>query len=393
MKPVIDYVHAKGLAFGLYTCSGTETCVGGRPGSFGHWEQDAAVFAEWGVDWVKQDFCNVPAAYKADPQPLYANMSAALNATGRAMAFSMCEWGVAQPWVWGDAIAQAWRMAGDHTGNWDSTKTVIRQSAAIPAENSGRPYGWNDMDMTETGCVGQCAHANGRAQNMTPDEFKTEFSMWAISASPLHFTAPLLQCTAAPPPPAPAGGCAVRLVNQLSRAQCTLGATFGCSDANATMWTAGGCRGNFVCDGVAVACDVNGTGTHSCSCSAAPPPDPVCKPFITDLQKEILLNQEALAVNQDVTPQGRPVRDGDLTVWARHLSDGSAAVALYNEDDAPASLRVDFADLGWPAGTRAAVRDVWAHADLGVVTDGFPAGGARTAVAPHATMLLRVTRA
>ena len=57
----------------------------------------------------------------------------------------MCEWGVEDPWTWGDNIAQSWRMAGDHTGNWDSTKSVIRASAAIPANGSGRPYGWNDV--------------------------------------------------------------------------------------------------------------------------------------------------------------------------------------------------------------------------------------------------------
>ena len=84
----------------------------------------------------------MPAQYKNDPQPLYANMSAALNATGRPIAFSMCEWGVAQPWTWGNDLAQAWRIAGDHTGVWSSTKSVIRSSAAIPAEYSGRPYGW-----------------------------------------------------------------------------------------------------------------------------------------------------------------------------------------------------------------------------------------------------------
>jgi alpha-galactosidase len=145
MKAVVDYVHSKNMSFGLYTCSGLLTCVGGRPGSFGHWQQDADVFAEWGVDWVKQDFCFVPAEFKNNPQPLYANMSAALNATGRAIAFSMCEWGVAQPWLWGDAVAQSWREAGDHTGVWSSTKSVIRSSAAIPAANTGRPYGWNDM--------------------------------------------------------------------------------------------------------------------------------------------------------------------------------------------------------------------------------------------------------
>lgn len=145
MKAIVDYVHSKGLTFGLYTCSGTETCVGGRPGSFGHWQQDADVFAEWGVDWVKQDFCNVPSSFKNFPQPLYGNMSAALNATGRPIAFNMCEWGLADPWTWGDNVAQSWRMHGDHTAVWSDTKEVIRASAAIPAEFTGRPYGWNDM--------------------------------------------------------------------------------------------------------------------------------------------------------------------------------------------------------------------------------------------------------
>jgi alpha-galactosidase len=62
MKPVVDYVHSKNLSFGLYTCGGTFTCVGGRPGSKDHWKQDADVFAEWGVDWVKMDWCNTQGA-------------------------------------------------------------------------------------------------------------------------------------------------------------------------------------------------------------------------------------------------------------------------------------------------------------------------------------------
>merc|ERR1719262_2068129 len=108
----------------------------------------------------------------------------------------MCEWGKDAPWKWGDALAQSWRMGGDHTGRWDSTKDIIRQSAAIPAENTGRPYGWNDMDMLETGNYAQAAHANGRESNMTADEYKTEFSMWAISASPLVVTTPIMNCSA-----------------------------------------------------------------------------------------------------------------------------------------------------------------------------------------------------
>lgn len=76
------------------------------------------------------------------PQQAYANMSVALNGTGRAIAFNMCEWGLDNPWTWGDAIAQSWRMGGDHEATWASTKTVIRNSALIPAEYTGRPYGW-----------------------------------------------------------------------------------------------------------------------------------------------------------------------------------------------------------------------------------------------------------
>ena len=100
---------------------------------------------------------------------------------------------------------------------------------------------------------------------------------------------------------------------------------------------------------------------------------------------------QVLAVNQDVTPQGRPLQAGDLSVWARMLSDGSAAVALYNQGDFPATLSVSFAALGWPATAAAAVRDLWAHADLGVFTGRYPASGG-VSVAPHETHLVRLTQ-
>ena len=143
----------QGLDFGLYTCAGEYTCVGKRPGSKGHSDKDAAVFAEWGVDWVKQDNCNTNGMGK--PEDYYKLMSKALNSTGRPMAFAMCEWGKDDPWKWGNEIAQSWRMSGDHTGVWDSTKQIVRASAAIPAANTGVPFGWNDMDMLETGNYAQ----------------------------------------------------------------------------------------------------------------------------------------------------------------------------------------------------------------------------------------------
>ena len=174
MATVIDYAHSKGLTFGLYTCAGTHTCVGGRPGSKDHWDEDAAVFAEWGVDWVKMDWCNT---LGMDPHDAYRRMSHAMNATGRHMHLNMCEWGIQAPWEWGDKVAQSWRATRDHTGNWDSTKLLLELSSKIPAEYSGRPYGWNDLDMLETGNYEQAAHANGKEANMTATEYRTEFAM------------------------------------------------------------------------------------------------------------------------------------------------------------------------------------------------------------------------
>ena len=97
--------------FGLYTSAGRTVCVGGRVGSQGHWESDAATFAAWGVDWVKMDWCGGA----ADVRGSYANMSKALNQSGRHIALNMCR-GDLQPWSWIDADAQSWRVTEDHSG-------------------------------------------------------------------------------------------------------------------------------------------------------------------------------------------------------------------------------------------------------------------------------------
>lgn len=102
-----------------------------RPGSENNWDKDAAMYAEWGVDWVKMDWCN---SAPQDPKKTYPIMSKAMNSTGRPIHFNMCEWGKENPWEWGDEVAQSWRMAGDHTPVWTSTKKQIQLSAAIPAE-------------------------------------------------------------------------------------------------------------------------------------------------------------------------------------------------------------------------------------------------------------------
>ena len=229
--------------------------------------------------------------------------------------------------------------------------------------------------MLETGCYEQCAHANGRQPNLTSTEYKTEFSMWAISASPLQITTTIMNCTAPPAPPQPT--CALTLVKQTSAAACRLGASFGCAADNTSMWTDAGCRGDFLCNGANVTCDEDGAGVHACPCSPAAPA--TCKGWLSPLQKEILLNTEVLSVNQDVTPQGRPVKEGDLTVWARALSDGSVAVALFNRGTAETSIRVTAADAGLDR--LVAVRDVWSDRAVDPERD--------IVIPPHGVVLLR----
>ncbi|MBN1582490.1 MAG: glycoside hydrolase family 27 protein, partial [Anaerolineae bacterium] len=90
-----DYVHGKGLKFGIYSCAGTHTCAG-KPASFGYEEIDAQTFAGWGVDFLKYDFCHVPPG--VDGPMLYRRMGQALRAAGRPILFSICEWGQHKPW-------------------------------------------------------------------------------------------------------------------------------------------------------------------------------------------------------------------------------------------------------------------------------------------------------
>ena len=181
--------------------------------------------------------------------------------------------------------------------------------------------------------------------------------------------------------------------------------------------------GTFTCDGVSdVVCDVGGdvNVSHTCPCKkgnrpiceppgCAPspihpdprhptPPNPAkhnCKGMLTDLQKIILLNKAVLAVNQDTTPQGFPVVEGDSAVWARHLTGGDVALALYNEADEARSLGASFASLGWSAETVATVKDLWGKHSCAKQPVASSATGqvANMTVGPHSTLLLRLSKA
>lgn len=176
MKALADYVHAKGLKMGIYSCAGSETCQG-RPGSRGYQFQDARTYAAWGIDYLKYDWCSNE-GQKAEAT--YRTMSDALKACGRPIVFSICEWGENEPWKWGKGIGHLWRITPDirdcyqcvfDWGGVGVLDIIDKMADLYPYAGPGH---WNDAEMLEVG--------NG---GMTRDEYITHFSMWCMLAAPL----------------------------------------------------------------------------------------------------------------------------------------------------------------------------------------------------------------
>jgi len=181
IKALADYVHSKGLKFGLYSDAGAKTCQG-RPGSQGHEYQDALQYARWGADYLKFDWCNTGTR---NAEEAYSTMSSALLSTGRPIVFSICEWGTAKPWLWGQGIGNLWRITGDISDKWTSKKKwsdgtcceygmVDILDLQVGLESFAGPGHWNDPDMLEVG--------NG---GMSIPEYRAHFSLWALLAAPL----------------------------------------------------------------------------------------------------------------------------------------------------------------------------------------------------------------
>jgi alpha-galactosidase len=184
MKALADYVHSKGLKIGIYSGPGPKTC-GGYAGSLGHEEQDAQMYASWGIDYLKYDLCSfIPAVMmkqapndKAAQMKLmiaaYDKMAKALKATGRPIVFSLCQYGWDGVWEWAPALGgNLWRTTGDIDPHWDRVYTILEQQDGL-AKYAG-PGHWNDPDMLEVG--------NGK---LTLAENRSHFSMWALLAAPL----------------------------------------------------------------------------------------------------------------------------------------------------------------------------------------------------------------
>jgi alpha-galactosidase len=175
IKALADYVHSKGLKFGIYSDAGSLTCAG-RPGSAGHEFQDARQYAKWGVDYLKYDWCHTG---PRNAEAAYTIMAKALRESGRDIVFSICEWGDHKPVSWAPPIGHLWRTTPDIGDLWDNKEpwplgvvNIIDRQAELSSYAS--PNAWNDPDMLEVG--------NG---GMTTTEYESHFSLWAMMAAPL----------------------------------------------------------------------------------------------------------------------------------------------------------------------------------------------------------------
>ena len=275
MKALADYVHSKGLKLGIYSGPGTKTC-GGYAASLGHEEQDAKMYAAWGIDYLKYDLCSFIPDMMQKQAPhdeaeqmrlmvaAYQKMGKALHSTGRPIVYSLCQYGWDSPWEWAPALGgNSWRTTGDINAHWDRIYTILSQQAGL--ENYAGPGHWNDPDMLEVG--------NGK---LTLAENRSHFSMWAMLASPLL-------------------------------------------------------AGNDL---------------------------PNMKPEI----KAILTNRDVIAIDQDALGHqaSRVYSDGEVDVWARHLSGGAMAVAILNAGSdrvATHPFHLDLAKLGLRGAQQG--KDLW----------------------------------
>jgi alpha-galactosidase len=306
IKALADYVHSLGLKFGIYSDAGWTTC-GGRPGSRGYEYQDALKYAEWGVDYLKYDWC---ATDNVNAKGAYDTMLRALAKAGRPILFSMCEWGDNKPWLWAKDIGHMWRTTGDiyddfygedDHGTWSSWGILNILDMQDGLREYAGPGHWNDPDMMEVGNHG-----------LSVNESRAHFAMWCMIASPL----------------------------------------------------------------------IAGTDIQNAS----------------EETIEILTNEEAIAINQDLLGiQGfKHSKTDSLEVWYKPLAEGDWAVCFLNRDSISKEINYDwkatvvkddFAKRNANfANTTYEIRDVWKHKNLGKTKRAL-----KTTVPGHDVLMLHLS--
>jgi alpha-galactosidase len=302
MKALADYVHSKGLKIGIYSSPGPQSCSGqlggGYQGSYGHEEEDAQTFADWGYDYLKYDWCSAGSIYQGreEHRGAYQKMGDALLKAGRPIVYSLCNYGSGDVWKWGaQAGGNLWRTTFDIGDRWESMERIgFGQLEIVEHTKAGH---WNDPDMLAVG--------NG---GMTADEYRLHMSLWCLLQAPLM-----------------AG-------NDLR-----------------TM---------------------------------------------TEETKSILMNPDAIALDQDCNPKPvqRRAPDGKSEVLVRQLTGNTVAVGLFNRGDRAAEIGFRWDSLPFESGLlgshRLQAQDLWKHEAVPVTGDRYS-----VTVPPHAVVLLRVSPA
>ena len=190
IKALADYVHNQGFKLGIYSDAAEMTCAG-YPGSLDFEEQDAQLWASWGIDLLKYDYCHAPLFDQGIAIERYSRMGEALRNSGREFLFSLCEWGNQSPHLWGRQVGgHMWRVWGDvfdswvnvHMNGWHSIGIDVSIDIAQEVHAYGGPGGWNDLDMLVVGLKGK-GQIGGHGMSFL--EYQTHMSIWVIACSPL----------------------------------------------------------------------------------------------------------------------------------------------------------------------------------------------------------------
>lgn len=185
MKALSDYVHMKGLKLGIYSSPGPQTCAG-YAGSYGFELQDARQYADWGIDYLKYDWCSYDGIAKdrslRELKKPYEVMRSALNSVNRDILYSLCQYGMGNVWEWGEQVGgNCWRTTGDIVDTWESMSTI--GFGQVGHESYAGPGHWNDPDMLVVGWVGWGPRLH--PTRLTPQEQVTHITLWSLLASPL----------------------------------------------------------------------------------------------------------------------------------------------------------------------------------------------------------------
>lgn len=352
MKGLGDYIHARGLKFGIYSGPGPTTCQG-LEASWQHEEQDARSWASWGVDYIKYDWCGYSSVVPAAPEgytgrtfPInrggqqiqiafdelkvpYRKLRTALDKLDRDMVYSLCQYGWGNVWEWGDDVdidGDLWRTTGDiatGTNVWQSMSQIgFSQNGR---EVHARPGGWNDTDMLVVGSIGLAFGGQPRPTYLTQNEQLTHIGLWAMLAAPLLL------------------GCDMNSMDEFTINLMTNDEMLAIDQdpLGKQAWRI-------------AALDVNNQPV-----SATPPPQPA--------------GAEPTTRGRGRGRGGNPQNAAAKQIWVRPLWDGTAAVGLFNLDTTPQRISLSISDLNQQLKTSFSgavkVRDVWQQKDLAAATD------------------------